>query len=492
MSWPASLAMLNTTVIKFVDGLMVSYLGHSEFSAQYASGMLAFAPEAFAMGLLLVVNTYVSQNFGAGRHRRSGQYAWAGIFLALGFATLIVPLVALARPIFSALNHSEQLQGLEVMYFRYMILAAFLTLPSRVLEQFFFGIHRPRIVLTISLIANAFNVLANYALIFGRFGLPAMGLEGAAIGSVSAWTLQLVILLVVFVSPRVHRTFGTLFVRSVRRRHCAELLRIGWPAGVQLCNDVLCWGLFTVVLVGTFFGKVHMAATTVAMRYLGLSFMPALGIGIATTALVGRYIGAGRLDLARKRVHQALLVAMIYMGLCGLAFWMFRYPMVRFLLENVPSTLAAETRAQEIAATVDIAVKIMLCAAVFQLFDAVGIVYIGALRGAGDVLWPMAVTAILSWGIILGGGYMMVIHLPWLTSIGPWITASAYVMVLGIFMARRFESGAWRRINLLGRARKVQPTPVADPIAGMPELAATEEPQSPEERAAGMGEPDLR
>ncbi len=157
LSWPASLTMLNTTVIKFVDGGMVSHIEHNPFSAQYAAGMLAFAPEAFALGMLTVVNTFVSQNFGAGRNRRAGQYTWAGMLLAVSFATLMLPLIMLAGPIFAALKHGPELQSLETMYFRYMIIAAYLTLPARVLEQFFFGVHRSAIVLKVSLIANGFN-----------------------------------------------------------------------------------------------------------------------------------------------------------------------------------------------------------------------------------------------------------------------------------------------------------------------------------------------
>jgi len=446
VSWPASLTMLNTTIIKFVDGYMVSHVGHVEFGAQYAAGMLAFAPEAMALGLLTVVNTFVSQNFGAGRNRRAGLYAWAGMAIALGFATLILPLVGLAGPIFSAMEHTDALQAQEAMYFRYMIVGIMLTLPARVLEQFFFGIHRSGIVLAVSVIANVVNIGVNYVLIFGKFGMPQMGLEGAAIGSLTAWGLQLAILIVVFLAGPMRRKFATHMVRRLRWRQCKDLIRVGWPAGVQLCNDILCWGLFTTVLVGTYFGEAHLAATTVAMRYIGLSFMPAVGIGVATTAIVGKCIGQGKPDEARRRTHSALLIATVYMGVCGLAFWMLRYPMVRFLLANIPGETVAD-----LEGTVEIAANIMLCAAAFQLLDAVGIVYVGALRGAGDTYWAMVTTIIVSWTVIIGGGWLLVVYVPELSSIGPWIAVSIYVMILGILMARRFESGAWRRINLLGK-----------------------------------------
>ena len=437
MAWPASVAMLGTTVIKFVDGLMVSKVGAAPFSAQFLAGMSAFVPEAMILGLLTVINTYVSQNVGAGRYKRAGQYAWAGMAVAFGAAVLISTLWFFSDAMFATIGHEEH--ALESMYFKYMIVSVLVTLPTRVLEQFFFGVHRPRIVLLASVIANALNIGINYVLIFGKLGMPAMGLQGAAIGSVIAWTVQFVILLSIFLSPALHRKFATHLVKATRWRHCKDILRVGWPAGVQLCNDMLSWSVGVAVLAGSF-GVAHRAATTIAMRYIGLAFMPAVGIGIATTALVGKHIGLRQPDIARKRAHQGVITAMVWMGMCGAMFLAFRYPLARLF--------ATTDQVDEI---VRIGARIMICAAVFQLSDAVGIVYVGALRGSGDTKWPMLVTVVLSWSILVGGGIATVLLLPQLESLGPWIAASVYVIFMGAAMAWRFESGAWRKIDLLRR-----------------------------------------
>ncbi|MDP6045779.1 MAG: MATE family efflux transporter [Phycisphaerae bacterium] len=264
-------------------------------------------------------------------------------------------------------------------------------------------------------------------------------------GSVTAWAIQFLILLAIFLAPSMHRKFGTHLVKATRWLHCKDILRVGWPAGVQLCNDMLSWSVCVAILAGSF-GMAHRAATTIAMRYIGLAFMPAVGIGIATTALVGRYIGLGKPDIARKRAHQGVVTAMIWMGACGVMFWVFRHQMARFFAKGL--------EADEI---VRIGAQIMICAAIFQISDAVGIVYIGALRGAGDTKWPMFVTVMLSWGIIVGGGIAAVKLAPQLTSLGPWIAASTYVILMGAAMAWRFESGAWRKIDLLRRGTAQQP-----------------------------------
>ncbi|HAU36629.1 MAG TPA: hypothetical protein DCX07_02790 [Phycisphaerales bacterium] len=445
LSWPASLTMLNNTLMQFVDGLMVARVGPSSLAAQFVGGIFAFAPTSLALGMLTVVNTYVSQNLGSGRPQRCGQYAWAGIAIALVYSLTLGPLlILLSGRIFSFMPHTETVQALETTYFRYMISAMGLFLAARVLGQFFFGIHRPGIVLAASLISNLVNVGLNYVLIYGKLGMPAMGLEGAALGTLCSAGVLLGLLLAVFLAPSMHARYGTRALRQVRRSQCGELMRIGWPAGVQFSNDSLSWGVFISALVGQF-GTAHMAASTVAMRYMSLSFMPAVGVSIATTAIVGRYIGMGRHDIAQRRAHAALVAAMAYMGLCGACFLVFRYPLARFFAAGVNSA-AANIPIEQV---VEISTKILICAAVFQLFDAMAIVFIGALRGAGDTFVPMVLTIVLCWTLVLGGGLVMVKHLPALESLGPWLTASLYVIVLGVLVAWRFESGRWKKIRLL-------------------------------------------
>lgn len=454
VSLPASLTMLNVTLMRFVDGWMVSRIGPEQFSAQLLGGMTAFVFESFILGILAVVNTYVSQNFGSGRFARCSQYTWAGMGLALVLAVVAAPMIPAAAPLFGMFHRifhtPAEVIPHAAMYFRYMIMGIALYQCSVVFQRFFYGIHRPGIVFLVSLVANAFNVLANYTLIFGKFGFPRMELEGAAIGTLASMQIMLCILAVMYLSPGMNAKFATRRIR-LRLADVRDILRIGWPAGVQFCNDLLSWSVFTMALVGRF-GTNHLAANTATLRYMSLSFMPAVGINIAITSIVGRYIGEGRVDLARRRAHAALLLAMAYMGTCAVVFLLFRHQLIGFFATVNPSAGLTEAQArQQIAEIIRFGGRILVCAAMFQLFDALGIVFIGALRGAGDTLWPMLVTIVLSWTVILGGGVLAVTYLPELTSLGPWLAASAYVIVLGLLLAWRFERGAWQKIDLLGR-----------------------------------------
>jgi MATE family multidrug resistance protein len=281
----------------------------------------------------------------------------------------------------------------------------------------------------------------------GRLNIPKYGLEGAAWANLTSWGLNLVILASVFLSKKINKTYVTRTLR-IQGREILDLIRVGWPAGVQFLHDVLPWSLMLAWLVGRF-GETELAATTAAMRWMPVSFMPAVGIGVATTALVGKYIGQRQPLLARRRAHAGLVLGLIYMGFCGVIFYVFRHPLVQMFITIEPSPQSAA----EALKIIDIGGKVMVCAAVFQLFDAVGIVFLSGLRGAGDTFWPMVMTIILSWCLIIGGGYFMVTEFPNLGSIGPWISASGYIVVLGLALAWRFERGRWQNIDLVHRDR---------------------------------------
>ncbi len=139
-----------------------------------------------------------------------------------------------------------------------------------------------------------------------------------------------------------------------------------------------------------------------------------------------------------------------YMGVLAIGFVVFREQAVMLFV-------GSEYEPEEIAQLVSLGSKLMIVAALFQLFDALGIVLSGALRGAGDTLWPGLVSAAIAWILIVGGGWTVMTLAPQWRSLGPWIAAGVYIIVLGLVMTWRFHRGAWRRIDLLTTPAGVDP-----------------------------------
>ena len=452
-AWPTVVSMTSYTVMGFVDALMVARLGPVEFAAQGNGGIWSFLPISLVFGVLTVVNTFVAQNVGAGRAAETARYGWAGLWLGIfSWLLLLLPWAFLLPTVFRLAGHSPELVGLEVEYATILLVGGVLLLGGKGMSHWFFGYQRPRVITAAALVANVVNIVANYVLVFGEDGLPALGLPGvpgmpalglpgAAIGTVIGTGVEVLLPLVVFLGPRIARETGSRKAWRPDFSAIRDLVRIGWPAAVQFGNEMACWTIFTTVLIGRF-GTDHMSAGWAVMRYMHLSFMPAVGFSVATTSLMGKWIGAGRPDVAVSRARVALGMAVGYMSVCAIIFLLARDSLVEVFIDD---SIDPETAAR----IVSIGAGMLVWAALFQTLDAVGIVYTGALRGAGDTVWPGMATAVLGWTLLVGLGWFLVTEFPGLSSEGPWIAATAYIMVFGVVMAVRFERGGWRKINLL-------------------------------------------
>jgi len=474
IAWPTVLTMTSYTVMQFTDKLMVAQVGPLEVAAQGNGGIWAFNLMAITMGLLTVINTYVAQNLGAGRPEEGSRYAWAGLWLSLGaWAFVLVPFALLMPWIFSLMGHEPRLQELETQYGQIVLAGSLVLLANKSMSHYFFGMHMPKVIALAALIANGCNVLLNYVFIYGEHGLPALGLPGvpgmpalglagAAIATVLGTTVEFAIPMACFLAPDMDRRFRTRTTWRLDLAAIRDLMRLGWPAALQWGSEIVCWSVFMSVLVGQF-GTDHMTAAWAVLTYMHLSFMPAVGFSAAVAAIVGKRIGEGLPDVAAARARLGLQLAMVYVTLCAVVMVVFREPLVSVFAGG------PDTPPERVAMIVAIGSRLMICAAFFQTMDAVGVVCTGALRGAGDTVWPGVVTFILSWVFIVGGGQAFVVLFPSLESLGPWIGASFYIIIFGITMFLRWESGRWRHMHVIDRGR--HDAAMAIPLPGPPGTA---------------------
>lgn len=456
-AWPTVVTMLSYTLMQFVSAMMVAQVNPLALAAQGNGAVWSFVPLAFLFGMLSLVNAFVAQSVGAGRHDAVPRYVWAGLWVAfLSWIAIMVPWGIVLPFIFTKLPHDPELVRLETLYGQIMSFGAIIPLASKAVSNVFFGLQRPRVITVAAIAGNVANFVISYVLIFGERGLPewgvpgvpgvpAMGVVGAAFGTLGGVSVELLLPLSLLFGRTMNERWGTRRAWRFPKREVRDLLRVGGPASIQFGNEIVCWAVFMSVLVGSF-GSMHLTAGWATLRYMHLSFMPAVGFSVAATSLVGRSIGEGRPDLARRRARTAACMATCYMGVCAALMILFREPLISIFTSGV------STSAEEAAAILEIGGRLMICAAVFQVFDAIGIVYSGALRGAGDTFVPSMATLVLGWSLIVGAGAALVHWAPGLTSLGPWIAAAAYIILLGVWMAVRFERGRWMTRRLVTAA----------------------------------------
>ena len=429
---PIIASMASFTVMSFVDTWMVSLVGTAEVAAAMPGAIIAFTITALPLGMTRCVSTFAAQAIGRGDPRSGAAFAWQGIYFGLIVGMACLLLLPLAAIFFSLFGHEPEVVLLEVDYFRVRVWGIGLSVIIGALSGFFYGIHHPRISLIGVLAANVTNVVLNYVFIFGNWGAPRLGLAGAGLAMVLSFVVQIGVLLSFFLSASYCTEFSTRTAWRPDWTRMRQLLHIGWPAGAQSAIDVLGWGLLIIMLVGRF-GKEHLAASNIAIQYMMISFMPAMGLSQALSALVGRYIGEGKLETAVQRVFETLFLCLVYVGLMGVFFFIFRFSLIAvFSTEPVVIQLGA---------------NILLCAVAFQLFDGLGITFFGALRGAGDTHWPAGFTVLVLIAVFTPLSLGSVAYTN-LESLGPWLAGTVNVILLGLGFWWRFAQGTWREIDI--------------------------------------------
>lgn len=433
LAFPMVLGYASSTIMHFVDAIMVARVGEAEMAAASSAGIVVFTLTALAFGVTSCVSTFASQCLGRGEARNCSAYVWQNAFFSVAVGYLSILAVPLVPGLFAWIGHETDVQACEAAYGSFRLIGMGFMVMGWGFCSYFQGIHRPWVTTSTTIVANLINVGANYVLIFGHFGVPAMGIAGAAIGTVLASGLHCVMLIAFVVHPWHARHYGGWDTCRFDWTKLKQVVRIGWPAGLNFFLDIASWAIFTNFLIGDF-GKAALAGNMVAMQYMHLSFMPALGLSHAASALVGRYIGQKDMARAKQRAFMALRIAVVYMLVMGAIFFTCRYPLAR--LFNKDTDIVAH------------ATLILIFAAIFQGFDAFGIVSSGALRGAGDTHWTAAATITCCWGIFMPLGLALTHFAPSLGPKGPWIAATVYICLLGSTLFWRLLSGRWTKIDI--------------------------------------------
>jgi MATE family multidrug resistance protein len=444
LALPSMVATVAGTVMSFVDFAFVSCLGSESQAAVGNASVLVWTLFGLGTGIVTAISTFASQALGQGKPREGAAYMWQAVYLSLGFGVLGLVLIPLVPAVYTALGHPVGVAALEIPFTKIMLLAAFPAVGAAALSNYFNGIHRPVVTMTSMIVANLFHVGLAYALIFGHFGLPAMGVAGAAWSTVISLGLRTGWLLLAMSGRDFRREFEPFTYWRYAGGRMWGLLKIGTPVGLQWVADIGTWALFANWLISQF-GTVDIAATQIVWKLLELSWMPAIGIGVGINASVGKAVGAGDHDSAQRRARLGALLCVGYMGVMGTVFAVFRYPLV--------GLLTADPAVRTLGA------NLMLLAAAFQVFDAMSISYGSALRGAGDTKWPAIVLAAYCYGIVIAGGWLLTVARPELGSYGPWIMCTIYAILLSLTLRYRWVRGEWRKIDIFAGGRKTVLSP---------------------------------
>lgn len=441
MAIPVMLTTSSRAMMDIADYIMITYLPTDDGQAAILSAQtLMWSYIVIGLGIVSMINTFASQALGRKQPHECSAYGWQSIYIGIGLGGIGLALIPMMPQLVTLIGHEPRVQVAELSYLKIVLLGIGPTIIAEGLGWYFVGIHRPWVAVWTSLEANVVNIAVCYVLMFGKLGFEPMGIAGAATGTVVAVSYRTVRLSIAMLLPSQAKMYDSRRTWRPSLTRITALLRVGIPCGMQWFTEVVVWAIFVNVLVGKKFGTAHLIATSIAWQYMRIAFMPTIGVGRALSALVGKAIGENDPDRAVRQARIVVTITAIYMISLALIYCVFGWKLVGWF-NHTPEVVAIGT-------------KVMVCLAAFQLFDALGITYGAALRGAGDTFIPSLFFIVSHWVIIVGGGWWIAERFPQWGSIGPWIAGATLIAVTSVFLWWRWAGGAWRKIDLF---QKPQP-----------------------------------
>jgi MATE family multidrug resistance protein len=400
------------------------------------AAMLQFTLISFPLGVATYVNTFVAQYQGAGRPRQIGPVVWQGIWIGL----LAIPLLSLTTPLarlyFQNAGHDPKVVVQETTYYGVLIYGSGAIVLAGALSAFFTGRGATRVVMAVDSTAAALNAVLAGLWIFGRGGFPRWEIAGAGAATVCAEWFRVVCYAALMLRPR-YRLYrlasGWRWNGALLRR----LWRFGSPGGLQMLVECASFTLF-ITLVGSL-GTENQAGTMLAFNVNSVAWVPMMGMGLAVSAMVGQQLGANRPELAARATWTAFVMAMVYM--CTMSLFYVTVP-GWFLMGH-----AAGMAPEQFAPLRDLVVVLLRFVAVYCLFDATNVVFMSAIRGAGDtrfVFWTALGTSLLPLGLAWLGIHYLGQGLLWC-----WTLITFWVCSAALIYLARFQQGKWRSMRVI-------------------------------------------
>ncbi len=432
LAGPIMLASLAGTLMSLIDIAMVGRLGAAAVAAVGLGGIITYAVSSFLNAIQAGVQTVIARRVGAGQDSAIGETMRSVIIFSLLVGTLLGVLIyAVARPLFPLLVDDGAVVEIGSAYLQWRSLSLGLVMGGFVFYAFYNGVSRPGIHLIVSLVAYSLNVALNYALIFGHWGLPAMGAPGAGLATTISTLVAFLLYAGYTFSGAISRKYPGIWLGRIRLSTLAKVIEISTPTAFQNFGVMIGFALFMVIM-----GKVStmaLAATEIVFNILSFSFMPAMGFLFATQTLVSENIGRGDLDQAVAVVRSATVQCMLLMGSMGVLFLVIPGLILQIF---TPET-----------ALINSAVMPLMILGLVQFLDAISMVHLGALRGAGDNVFTAVAELILMWVFFLPVTYFTALHWSW-GILGGWIALAIYIAVFAGLLRYRFKTGIWRSIKV--------------------------------------------
>lgn len=420
---PVVLSELGWMAQGVVDTIMVGKLGPAAIGAVAVGNAVFYVPSLFGIGLLLGLDTLVSHAYGRKDHDACHHWLAQGIYLACIVTPPIMLLLIAASYGFSHVGIVAEVAAPGASYLRVLTWSTLPLLLYGAARRYLQGVGQVRVVTVTFVAANLLNWLGNWVFIYGKWGMPALGVDGSALSTVVA-RIGMAAALIGF-AWRYERTRGHPLFRhwaAPSLLKIKQLVRLGAPAAGQILMEVGAWNMAT--LSAGWLTPVALATHQIALNYAAVTYMVPLGVSAAAAVSVGHAIGAGDRPRARRAGWLAMGLGTAFMLSAAVVFLVAPRPLIE-LYTHDPQVLA-------------VGPSLLWLAAAFQIFDGIQTVSTGALRGLGETRVPMFVNLVGYWVLGLPLGFALCFVLHW-GIYGTWIGLTLALIVISCTLLLRWN-----------------------------------------------------
>jgi MATE family multidrug resistance protein len=421
----------------FTDRTFLSGYSQEAFAASAPAGTFAWAITALFMGTLSYVNVFVAQYYGKKEYRSIGPAIWQSIHLTLVAAFIIFGISFLLEPFFMNIGHPEAVAIEEIKYCKILAYGAFVWIGEAVFSAFFSGQGKTTIVLALCTFGAIINACFDYLLIFGKCGFPEMGINGAALASIISYAILCVIYIVLITSKKNHIIYNTRYIK-LNFKFMKRLLRYGTPNGVELFFDGCGFSIF-IIIIGNL-GITSLAASNIMASIYNIAYMPLLGTGMATSVIVGKYLGENKASSAQLSVITSLHISYTYMILLVIALNVFP--------DFFISPFISGAQVDFIETVKPLTKSLLVILSMFFLFDTGSIIFSSVLRGAGDTAYVMKIFIFFSIFLEVIPAYLNVVIFK-NSIITVWACFIVYVVALCFAFLYKYKTHKWKKMRVI-------------------------------------------
>ena len=432
LAYPVMIGMLGHTFVQFVDNVMVGQLGTAELAAISLGNSFVFIGMSIGIGFSQAITPLIAEADGAKKDKDISGIFEHSFLICIILGIVLFLLVFLNRNLLYSMNQPVEVVELASPYLFWVSFSLISIVTFQSFRQFADGLSFTRAAMYSTLVGNTINVILNFVLIFGFWIFPKLGVEGAAIGTlISRLCMLTFIIFYLKLHKKLSKYIKRFFPTKVEIERVKKILYLGLPSALHSFFEVAFF--ISAVWMSGFIGKNSQAANQIALNLSSMTYMVALGVGVAAMIRVGNQRGMMNFRKLREVAISTLLLIIIIDFFFCLIFLIFNdlLPLL-YLDPSDPSNL------NDVNEVLTIASKLLIVAGVFQLFDGIQAVVLGALRGMQDVNKP-AIIIFFSYGIL---GFPISYFLGFHTSlaiVGIWIGLLSGLFFSSLFLFLRFN-----------------------------------------------------